>query len=263
MRWFRHLLIVVTRLGETIIRTIESAIELISFSSLCVWRTPRLLLPSNSQARKQLFNHLFNYGPCNLRAITVLSLLFGAILSIFAITQFQVFGLHDNASSVVAILVSRQVCPLMVAILLLVKSGVTNTAELRRADPQIKRQTIDNEIVPEILALTVVAPLLLVYAITICLWSSYFVGTYFFKLSAIMYIQKSIAAVDKIDLIAASIKVISYGALIGFISAYYGFRIAENKMELSSAIISTLTRSIFAILIANIIIEYSLVLFVT
>lgn len=263
MRWLRNLLNAVTVLGEKLIGYFESSIKLISFSSLCVWRTPTLLLPSNSQARKQLFNKLFKFGPSNLRGITVLSLLVGAILSIFAITQFQAFGLHDNASSVVAILVSRQVCPILVAILLLVKSGVSNTAELRRADPQMKKQVIDMVIVPEVLALTVAAPLLLVYSIAISLWSSYFVGTYFFGLSAIMYIQKIFAAIERIDLVTAIIKTVSYGALIGFISAYYGLRIAENKIELSKAITSTLTRSIFAILIANIIIEYSLVVFVT
>lgn len=163
--------------------------------------------------------------------ITFLSFLIGAVLALNAASQLRQFGASIYIANLVGVSVTREMGPLLTAIIVAGRSGAAITAEL---GTMVVSEEIDALrtmalspgrflLLPRILALLCAVPCLTVLSNLAGIFGGYWVGVIVLGLGSRNYLQQTAQSVLISDIVTGMVKSAVFALLIGLVACYRGF----------------------------------------
>lgn len=186
----------------------------------------------------RVFEQAKKAGFDSLPIVSLASLFIGFIFALQTAYFMQRIGSEIYIASLVALSLVRELGPVITALVVAGRVGAAITAEI--GSMQVTEQIdaletlatnpIKYLVVPRLLALTLMLPLLTLYADIIGIFGSYLICTYKLGISPGMYIRVTSEALLFKDLFTGLFKTIFFGMIIALVSCYEGFN-AEGGAE--------------------------------
>ena len=169
-------------------------------------------------------------GVDGIPIVTFLSFLIGAVLALNAASQLRQFGAAIYIANLVAVSMTREMAPLITAIIVAGRSGSAITAEL---GTMVVSEEIDAMrtmalspgrflLLPRMLALLCAVPGLTILSNVTGIFGGYWIGVVLLGLGSRNYLQQTGQALLISDLVTGMIKSLVFAFLIGIVACYRG-----------------------------------------
>ena len=197
-----------------------------------------------------------------VRAVPMASLTactIGIVLAMQGAVLLEKMGAEVYVPDLVAAALLKELAPLVVAIIVIGRSGAGITAELGTMRVSEEIEALDVMainptaylVVPRFIALVVMAPVLTVFGFYAGLFGGWAVGALSLQQGTAFFIQRAIDAVVVRDLMVGVAKSVVFGALIGSIACSYGMNVTGGAAGVGKSTTASVVSSLLAIFIAN------------
>lgn len=188
--------------------------------------------------RRQILDQMSKIGVDSLPIVFLTSLFTGIVLALQSAYQMKQLNAEMYIASLVALSMTRELGPVLTALVVAGRVGASITAELgtMKVTEQIDAlETLATNpvkylVTPRFIALVIMVPLLTVYADFIGIIGGYIVGVYKLNIGHHMYMKMTWDPLKYKDVFTGLIKSVSFGIIICTISCFEGMR-AEGGAE--------------------------------
>ncbi len=198
-------------------------------------------------------------GADGVPIVIFLSFLIGSVLALNGASQLRQFGATIYVADLVGVAMTREMAPLITAIIVCGRSGSAITAEL---GTMMVSEEIDAMrtmalspgrflLVPRVLALLVAMPCLTVLSSLAGIFGGYWVGVILLQLGSANYIDETAEALLISDVLAGLTKSVVFAVLIGLTACYRGFHVQGGAEGVGEATTSSVVTSIVLCIFAN------------
>ena len=247
------------RVGDATVRHINDLRYLTSFTGsvflalLYVCRHPRSLRKEDTILAMQ------KTGVDALPIVGLISFLLGLIIAFMSSVQLRQFGADIYVASLVSLAMTRELGPIMTAIIVAGRSGSAFAAE-------IGTMRISEEIdalftmgfdptrflaIPKVMASLVVVPLLTLFSDLFAILGGLVVGVLMLDLTANAYMAQTFVTLTPFDVFLGVLKSAVFAFLISWIGCFRGFRVRGGAAGVGEATTSAVVSSIFMIILTN------------
>jgi phospholipid/cholesterol/gamma-HCH transport system permease protein len=208
---------------------------------------------------KRTLNQAKRTGADSLPIISVISLFIGLILALQTAYLMQRLGSEMYIASIVALSMVRELGPVITALIIAGRVGAAIAAEIgtmqvteqNAALKTLAYSPIKYLVVPRFLALTLMLPLLTIYADFIGIFGGYAVCVYKLGITPGMYLNITFDAILYKDLFTGLFKSIFFGMIIAISSCYQGLRVTGGAEGVGRATTAAVVNSFILIIIAD------------
>ncbi|MBI3795421.1 MAG: MlaE family lipid ABC transporter permease subunit [Deltaproteobacteria bacterium] len=191
--------------------------------------------------------------------VSFLSFLIGAVLALNAASQLRQFGASIYIANLVGVSMTREMAPLLTAIIAAGRSGSAITAEL---GTMVVSEEIDAMrtmalspgrflLLPRVLALLCAVPCLTVLSNLAGIFGGYWVGVIVLGLGSRNYLQQTSQALLISDLVTGMVKSTMFALLIGLVSCYRGFYVHGGAEGVGTNTTASVVTSIVLCILAD------------
>ncbi len=188
-----------------------------------------------------------------------MSFLIGLVLALNGAQQLRQFGAAIFIANLVAISMTREMGPLITAIIV---SGRTGSAIAAEIGTMVISEEVDAMrtmalspvrflVVPKVLALALMMPLLTVLSNVAGIGGGYVIGVVGLNLGSQAYLSQTVQSLFISDVVTGLVKSGVFAVLIGTIGAYRGFAVRGGPEAVGRATTSAVVTSIIACIFAN------------
>jgi phospholipid/cholesterol/gamma-HCH transport system permease protein len=198
-------------------------------------------------------------GYDSLPIVSVVALFIGFIFALQFGYFMQRIGSEMYISSLVALAIVRELGPVITALIVAGRVGAANTAEL--GSMQVTEQIDALEtlatnpvkylVVPRFVALSIMLPLLTLYANIIGILGSYLICVVKLGITSNMYMNMTFSALLYKDLFTGLFKAWIFGMVIALVSCYEGFNVAGGAVGVGRATTRSVVFSFLMIIAAD------------
>jgi phospholipid/cholesterol/gamma-HCH transport system permease protein len=215
--------------------------------------------------RKVPFGRAIHQGMAvGVKALPILSLIsffVGMILALQAAYELRKFGAIQFVASAVAISVTRELGPLMTAILVIGRSGSAFAAELgtMKVNEEIDAlQTMALDpvrflVVPKLLAMLVMLPCLTLWADAMGVLGGALFGLTNAGFTLGGYLHATMDALVLRDIVTGLIKSLMFGLVITMVGCQEGFRTGLGSEEVGRSTTAAVVMSIFMVILVDLV----------
>jgi phospholipid/cholesterol/gamma-HCH transport system permease protein len=197
-------------------------------------------------------------GAGALGVVTLINVLIGMILAFVGASQLQRYGASIYVADLVAIATVRDMAAIMTAIVMSGRSGAAYAAALgtMNSNQEIDAlrtlgiSPIDFLVVPRILALTLMLPLLTLYADAVAILGGAMIADTMLGTSLRLYLQQTWSALSIQQLVGGLFKATTYGLLVGLAGTYQGLNSGRSAAGVGDATTRAVVMSIILIISA-------------
>ncbi|HEY5946388.1 MAG TPA: MlaE family lipid ABC transporter permease subunit [Kofleriaceae bacterium] len=245
----------ITRVGATTQHVLHRAQSLISFAGELVasWRHP---LRTNARSLPAL---IARAGADGVPIVLVLNFLVGFVMAFQSTQQLKLYGANLYVADIVGISVTRELAPLMTAIIMAGRSGAGFAAELgtMRVSEEIDAlrtlgfAPMSYLVVPRILALAFVAPILTLLGDVVGVVGGIVVGTKSLGITPAGFMAELHLVLVPSDVWTGLLKSIAFGGAIAFIGCQQGLTATGAASGVGRSATSTVVQCLFTIVIID------------
>ena len=209
--------------------------------------------------RDHIFEQAKKAGYDSFPIVSLVALFIGFIFALQTAYFMQRIGSELYIASLVALSLVRELGPVITALVVAGRVGAAITAEL--GSMQVTEQIdaletlatnpIKYLVVPRFLALTLMVPLLTLYADAIGIFGSYLICVYKLGISSNMYLHVTFDALLYKDLFTGLFKTIFFGMIIAFVSCYEGFNVKGGAEGVGRATTRSVVTTFIMIIVAD------------
>jgi len=212
---------------------------------------------------RDLFYFIQDCSVTSLPIVLIISFLMGLILAFIGAIQLQAFGAGIYVANLVAIGMTREMSPLMIAIIMTGRTGASYAAQLgsMQVNEEIDAlQTtvispIDFLVLPRIIALVLMIPLLCLYGDFVGILGGMIISKAFLHISAAAYIHQTTTAISLIDVAVGVVKSILFGLLVAIAGCYQGLNCGRSSDAVGRATTKAVVTGILYVIVADAIFE--------
>jgi phospholipid/cholesterol/gamma-HCH transport system permease protein len=261
-------------LGEPVYEESPMLIEQVGDEALSVYQTVKRLFgmvgdffhytfigPFRGKGIKweRTFQQLDRIGADGVPIVLFLSFLIGTVLALNGASQLRQFGAAIYIADLVGVAMTREMAPLITAIIVCGRSGSAITAEL---GTMVVGEEIDAMrtmalspgrflLVPRLLALLIAMPCLTLASNFAGIFGGYIIGVVLLELGSANYLTETSQALLLKDLMTGLIKSVVFALLIGFTSCYRGFYVRGGAEGVGTSTTASVVTSIILCIMAN------------
>ena len=250
------------RVGSDFLGFVASAGELVAFIGEAFVASGRLLI---GRARFRPFDLGVQLQDAGARAVPIVSLisfLVGLILAFVGIIQLKLFGAQVYVADLVGIAMVRSMGAIMTGIIMAGRTGAAYAAQLgtMQVNEEIDAlQTLGFNpmeflVLPRMLALTLMMPLLCLYANLLGILGGWVVAVPLYGLNPVLYFRRTMDAVGLNDLYIGLFMSLVFGILVALAGCLRGMQCGRSASAVGDATTSAVVTGIVAIIIATAII---------
>jgi phospholipid/cholesterol/gamma-HCH transport system permease protein len=183
--------------------------------------------------RRRIFDQAKRTGFDSLLIVSLIGMFIGMIMALQTAVLMQRLGSEMYIASIVALSLVRELGPVITALIVAGRVGAAITAEI--GSMQVTEQIdaleafatnpIKYLVVPRFVALTIMLPVLTLYADALGIFGGYAICVYKMGISSNMYLKITADALLYKDLFTGLSKTIFFGMIIAFVSCYEGFNV--------------------------------------
>ncbi len=229
----------------------------------CLRALPRLDRARLGVVRQTVRNQVRFTALDALPLVTLAGLLLGGVTLLQVVAQLKTFGGEEYLSRLMALLVVRELGPLLVAILVVGRSGTAIAAEM--ASMKLDREVdslyaigvdpITYLLVPRILGgITSLLALVVLFDL-VALLGGFALASFQLPLSLGLYLNALGAAIGPRELAGTLLKSVAFGTAIPLLSAHSGLRLQRSSTEIPQAVTRAAVESMVAIFVLGAIVS--------
>ena len=211
---------------------------------------------------RNFMRQVMDIGFYSLPVVGLTTIFAGMVIAIQSYSGFSRFGAESAVASVVLISVTRELAPVLSALMVAGRIGAAMAAEIgtMRVTEQIDALTTLSTnpykylITPRIVAAVIVLPLLVLIGDVIGIYGGYVVGVYQLGFNPANYIKSTIDNLEALDITTGVVKAAVFGFIIAVMGCYNGFKSKGGAQGVGDATTNAVVSSSILILIFNYII---------
>ena len=200
-------------------------------------------------------------GVNSIPIVTVICFFVGLILAMQAAYQLEQFGVTIYVANLVGVSMTREMGPMLTAIIITGRSGSAIAAEIgtMKVSEEIDAlrtmglNPVSFLVLPRLLAMLIALPCLTLLADFVGILGGVFIGVTALKISAIQYINQTAEALVFKDLFTGLVKSVFFGFIIATVGSYQGFGVYGGAEGVGRSTTASVVTSIFLIIIADLV----------
>lgn len=204
-------------------------------------------------------DQMVRIGLESLGIVSLISLLVGLTIALQSAAQLDRFGAGIFLADLVGVGMTREMGPLMTAIILAGRSGSSIAAEIATmviteevdALKTMGIQPVRFLVVPRYIAISIAQPLLTVMANVLGILGGFIIAVTYLKLGAEPFWDRLMGALVIKDVLTGLIKSVSFAWIIVFVGAHRGFRVYGGAEGVGIATTASVVQAIFLVIVAD------------
>ena len=259
----------VIRLGDTILNGLKHLSEIVILMGRLTLETLSLPAQPARIPLREISANIHKAGGRALLITGLVGLLIGIVMSYLSALQLRLLGGERFIVNLMGLAVTRELGPLLAAILIAGRSGSAMTAELgvMRLTQEIDALTtmgispFKRVLLPKVIALGLAMPLLAFWTMAAGIFGGMLVAKSELNITFGQFLNDLPSAIPIVTYWIALLKSIAFGLVIGLVSCHFGLRIKPNTeslgQETTNAVVTAitlviLTDAIFAITLRDV-----------
>lgn len=249
-------LVPVSHLGRFLIHSVIGFGRFTKFASAAISGAVR---PSSWMRRDRLASQLWFVGTTSAPVVAITGAFIGMILAIEGYFQFASIGQQGRLGGVINLSLTKQLGPVLAAVILAGRVGCALTAELgtMRVTEQLDAMRamaadpIRVLVVPRFVACVLMIPILTVISNLVGMLGGWLVTVQFYGADAAQYWRYTDIFVSWFDIFNGQLKSLFFGGAIGLIACYKGFNCKPGAEGVGRATTDSFVTSFMAIIMLN------------
>lgn len=242
----------IERLGATGLNIVQGGGRSFIFLSRVLVRRPKLI-----KMMPLLMNQLYAIGVLSFIIIVVSGVFIGMVVGLQGYNTLQKFGASSQLGQLLALSITRELGPVMTALLFAGRAGSALTAEigLMKATEQLSSMDMMGVdplwrvIAPRFWAGLISMPVLSLIFSAVAVYGGYFVGVEWLGIDAGSFWSNMSAAVNfKLDVLSGIIKSVVFGFIVTWVAVYQGFDSVPTSEGISRSTTKTVVYSSLLVL---------------
>jgi phospholipid/cholesterol/gamma-HCH transport system permease protein len=201
-------------------------------------------------------------GNGSLPLVALICVLVGMIMALQSAYQLRDFGAMELVSSLVAVSISRELAPLLTAVIVAGRFGSAIAAELgtMRVSNEIDALEVmgidptSMLVVPRLVALMLAMPCLTVFADAIGILGGMLVGVGMLGIGLGTYVEGTLDALVLQDIYTGLVKAVAFAAIIGLVGCHQGLSTRGGAEQVGRATTAAVVRSIVLVIVADLVV---------
>jgi phospholipid/cholesterol/gamma-HCH transport system permease protein len=189
--------------------------------------------------------------------ISVISFFIGVILAFQAAYQLKKVGALIYVANLVGVSLTRELGPIMTAIIVSGRSGSAYAAEIgsMKAAEEIDAlismgiNPVRFIVAPKLIALMIMVPALTIISDLIGIFGGFVLSVTILEIHPVNYFQQSVNALLVKDVFTGLMKAWVFGVVITIVGAYQGFKVSGGAEEVGRRTTAAVVSSIFLVII--------------
>jgi len=235
-------------------RFLELALESVYWSGTFLSR-PR------SRAWGDVFSRMVQYGVDSIPVVSIICLLIGMIMALQTSYQLERYGATVYVTALVGVSITRELGPLMAAIITAGRSGSAISAEIgtMKVDEEVDAlvsMAIDPVrflVSPKLLAMVVMLPCLTVLADLAGIFGGFAVGVTLLSISPGVYLAKTADFLAVRDVLTGLIKSVVFALVITWVGCHMGFLTSGGAEGVGRNTTRAVVVSTFLVIVADVV----------
>ena len=215
---------------------------------------------------REISAQIYRTGAQALGITALVGFLIGIVLSYLSASQLQTFGADRFIVRLLGVSITRELGPLLAAILVAGRSGSAITAQLgvMRVTQELDAMRVmgmslsQRLILPRVLALALVMPLLVLWTDVMALAGGMLAAQVQLDVSALWFIQSLPDAISIGNYFIGLAKGVAFGITIALVACHFGLLIEPNTDSLGRGTTSSVVTAITAVILVNALFAISL-----
>jgi len=246
-------------LGRAALRLWHGLADFITLIGQLVLVTLHLVRHPRDTPWREITANLFKSGVQAMPVTALVGFLIGVVLSYLSSLQLKQFGAEIYIVNILGLGIIRELGPVLVAVLVAGRSGSAMTAQLgvMRVTEEIDALATMGVshslrlIFPKVAALSVVMPLLVLWATAIAMIGGMVSAQAQLGLSYGFFVESLPAAVPVVNLWIGLAKGYVFGILVALVACHFGLRVHPNTESLSSGTTASVVTAITVVIVVD------------
>ena len=243
--------------GESARETFSEVVSFLGFVFTATLSLIDLIRGKDCFQEADFKTFLYAAGPQAFVIVGIVNLLLGVIMAFMGAVQLQLFGAEIFVANLVALGHTREIAPMMTAIVLAGTTGAAYAAQLgtMQVNEEIDALTtfgfspMDFLVLPRMLALALMTPLLVLYGDVIGLLGGYFIATTMLDIGTLEYFTQTRGAISINDIGLGIFKGSVFGVLVAIIGCREGMASGRSASAVGDAATRAVVNCILAIIV--------------
>ena len=208
---------------------------------------------------KSVLKHMVDVGFNSIPIVCFICALIGAILAFQSAYQLKNFGAIRYVPPLVGVGMTRELGPLIAAIIMAGRSGSAFTAEIGAMVVNEEVDALETMglhpikflVAPKFIAMALMQPCLTIIADLVGIFGGFLVSVFSLKMNPHLYFVYMIEYLLMKDITAGLIKSVVFGSIIAVVGCHYGFSVSGGADSVGKATTASVVTSIFLVIVAN------------
>ncbi|MAJ46848.1 MAG: hypothetical protein CBC35_06015 [Planctomycetes bacterium TMED75] len=249
----------ITQLGGLCFRAVDGFGRFSGFAGATLyWITTQ---PSSWLRWRVLAPQIYAVGVLSIPVVALTGMFIGMILALEGFAQFAAIGQEDRIGGVINASVTKQIGPVLAAVMVAGRVGGALAAELgtMKVTEQLDAlkamgsDPIRVLVVPRFVACIIMTPILTIYSDILGAWGAWFVVVKIFEVPGADYWYHSAAFVTWWEPVGGLAKSLFFGGAIGLAACYKGFYCRAGAAGVGKAATAAFVASFIAIIMINLV----------
>ncbi|MDZ7262626.1 MAG: ABC transporter permease [candidate division KSB1 bacterium] len=210
---------------------------------------------------KSTVEQMVRVGVTSIPIVTLIAFFVGLIIAMQSAYQLERFGATIYVADLVSVSITRELGPLLTAIIIAGRSGSAIAAEIgtMKVSEEIDAlrtmgfHPVKFLVVPRLLALMIMGPCLTIIADLVGILGGFFIALFALKIDFTRYFLQTIEALVLKDLITGLIKSFFFAIIIAKVGCYEGFIVEGGAEGVGKSTTASVVASIFLIITADVV----------
>ncbi len=244
------------RLGEYLLHSKEQWGTFFYLMSDLTWAAIAALFKRSGIRRDSFSDQAIAIGSQGLPIIALILFLIGAVMALQATAQLRKFGANIFVADLLAVSLTRELGPLMTAIIVSGRSGSAIAAEIATMKfteelDALQTMAIDPlrfVAVPKLWAMVLCVPLLTVMANFVGILGGTFVAVTAFDIGPQAFLDQVVGSLFLKDILTGLAKSVTFGWVVTIIAVYRGLEFSGGAAGVGQATTASVVTSLFGII---------------
>ena len=245
--------------GNATLKIWQDILEVLYIVSDSAYYSLAGLFSKKGIRKGEFINQCILIGMNAFPIVALISFLIGFILALQSAAQLRQFGAAIFVADLVAISMTREMGPIMTAIIFSGRSGSSIASEIATmvvteetdALKSMALNPIRYILVPKIYAISVMMPLLTILSMILGIVGALVIGVTYLEIGIKPFYNQVVSALILKDVLTGLVKSFVFAWIIVLIGAFYGFRVKGGAEGVGKATTASVVASIFMVILAD------------
>lgn len=209
--------------------------------------------------RRNTLEQMAAVGPQSLTISLITAGFIGAVFTIQVTREFINFGATSAIGGVLAIALSRELAPVLTAVVLAgrvcsafaAEIGTMRVTEQIDALYMLKTDPIDYLVIPRVIACCLMLPILTILSIVLGMAGGLLIADSLYSIPPRVFLDSAQSFLEVWDLGSAAVKAVVFGALVAIIGCSWGLTTTGGAKGVGQSTTTAVVTALLAIFISN------------